>query len=237
MVLISVIIPTFNEEKTLPACLESLIRQKTTFPFEVIVIDYKSSDKTKEIARKMGVRLINENRQGRAVARQRGVNDAKGEILAFSEADCLLNPNWIEAIGNHFKRNPKVIGVTGIYSFYNSTFFLNLWACLNLHFTVYLYRLVFGNHSLRGTNFAVRKDVLSALSGFNQKTAPCDDVDLGLRMRKLGPIHFLPEMKIKTSDRRIRGRILKFLIEFFTTYFRVFILKRRGFDKSFAIIR
>ena len=237
MVLISVIIPTFNEEKTLPACLESLIRQKTTFPFEVIVIDYKSSDKTKEIARKIGVRLINENRPGRAIARQRGVNDAKGEILAFTEADCILNPYWIQSIADHFKNNPSVIGVTGIYSFYNSTRGMNLIAVIFLNFTVYFYRIVLGNHSLRGTNFAVRRLVFKKISGFNQNVAPCDDVDLGMRLRKYGPIHFLPAMKIMTSDRRIRGRLLNFLIEFFTTYIRVFILKKRGFDKSFAIIR
>lgn len=234
---ISVIIPTYNEEKNLPACLKSLKNQKTDFIYEVIVVDYNSKDQTREIVKKSRFRLLIEKQQGRAAARNSGAKASKGEILAFTEADCIINPNWIEVIGKHLKENPQVIGLSGIYSFYKSTPFYNLLADVILNFNEFFYYLIFRNHSFRGTNLVVRKKILNQAEGFKYGAAPADDFDLGFRVRKLGPIHFLPELKIMTSDRRIRGRISIFLQEWFTTYVKVFILKKRGFDKSFEIIR
>jgi len=236
-IIISVIIPTYNEEKNLPACLKSLKNQKTEFPFEVIVVDYNSTDQTRSIVKQNGYKLIIEKRPGRAAARNSGASAAKGEILAFTEADCILSPNWIEEIGKHLQENPTVIGLTGIYSFYESTPFYNLLAEVVLNSNEFFYYLIFRNHSFRGTNLVIRKQILNQAGGFKYGAAPADDFDLGLRIRKLGPIHFLPQLKIKTSDRRLRGRLLIFLKEFFSTYYRVFILKKRGFEKSFAVIR
>lgn len=234
---VSVIIPTLNEEKTLPGCLQSLKNQNTHYPFEVIVVDYKSKDKTKTIARKYMAKLINERIAGRAAARQHGAEKALGEILAFSEADCRLPSDWIQTMAGHFKKTPRVVGVTGIYSFNRPIMVRDQLTTLVLYFTVYIYRIFMGNHSFRGTNFAVRKSVFRKTSGFNPDYAPGDDVEFGMRIRKMGPIHFLPEMKIITSDRRIKGRLFKFLVEYIRTYLRLYILGKKGHDKSFAIIR
>ena len=236
-ILISVIVPTYNEEKTLSELLESLKNQKTNLSYEVIIVDYNSTDRTRDIVRKSGYKLVIEKKAGRAAARNTGALKAKGEILAFTEADCIVNPNWIEAIGNHLSENPDVIGLSGIYSFYNSSVFYNLLAKIILNFNVIVYRLALGNHSFRGTNFVLRKKFVNKVAGFRNEALPCDDFDMGLRVRKLGPIHHLPEMQIMTSDRRIRDRLFKFLKEFFITYFSVFVLKRRGSDKTFATVR
>lgn len=236
-IFISVIIPTYNEEKNLLACLNSLKNQKTEFPFEVIIVDFNSKDHTRRIVKKSGFKLLVEKRPGRAAARNSGAAAAKGEILAFTEADCIINPDWIEAIGRHLRDNPKVIGLSGIYTFYKSTPFYNLLADVVLNSNEFFYYLIFRNHSFRGTNLVVRKKILNQAGGFKYGAAPADDFDLGLRIRKWGPIHFLPQLKIKTSDRRLSGRLLTFLKEFFSSYFRVFIMKKRGFEKSFAIIR
>ena len=234
---VSVIIPTHNEEKLLPICLKSLKNQSTKFPFEIIVVDYISKDKTKEIAKQYKAKIIAEKKAGRAVARQHGAEIAKGDILAFTEADCRINSKWIDRMCKYMNKHSDVIGLTGTYTFYNSTPILNLLAKLILNFNEFFYSLFFRSNSFRGTNMIIRKEILKKVGGFNHNSAPCDDVDLGLRARKFGKIKFLPGLNIETSDRRIRGRFLKFIWEFISTYSRVFIFRKRGFDTSYEIIR
>jgi glycosyltransferase involved in cell wall biosynthesis len=94
MPLISVIIPAFNEEKFLGNCLFSLKNQDFN-DFEIIVVDNNSRDKTSKIAKKFGVKLVSEKNQGAALARNRGAKEAKGEILAFTDADTILPKNWL----------------------------------------------------------------------------------------------------------------------------------------------
>jgi len=87
--IISVIIPAANEEKTLPFCLASLKKQ-TFSNFEVIVIDNNSTDKTAAVAQKFGAKVVSEKKQGIIYARERGFQEAKGEIIARTDADTHL---------------------------------------------------------------------------------------------------------------------------------------------------
>jgi glycosyltransferase involved in cell wall biosynthesis len=157
--LISVIIPAFNEEKNISACFTSLTNQKTDMLYEVILIDNNSSDKTGEIGKKFDVRVVREERQGRAFARQRGAIEAKGEILAFTEADCIVPSNYIETLGFYFDTHPEIIGLSGEYRLWDSTLFLTYLTPLGLHFGDFLYQLFVGNHSFRGVNFAIRINI------------------------------------------------------------------------------
>jgi glycosyltransferase involved in cell wall biosynthesis len=77
---VSVIIPCFNEEAVLANCLEAL-RAQTSVPLEVIVVDNNSSDKTALIAKKFGVKVVQEKQQGLIPARNKGFSVAKGDIL------------------------------------------------------------------------------------------------------------------------------------------------------------
>lgn len=95
----SVIVPAFNAASTLPATLEALGAQVLTDPFEVIVVDDGSSDGTVEVARaaSLPVTLLEQPNLGPAAARNRGAAAASGRVLAFTDADCVPEPDWLAA--------------------------------------------------------------------------------------------------------------------------------------------
>ncbi|HEY77303.1 MAG TPA: glycosyltransferase [Thermoflexia bacterium] len=113
--LISVVIPVHNGEETLEACLAALERQTVDRSrYEVIVVDDGSTDRTPEIARRHSVHLIRQEQAGPAVARNRGAEAARGQILLFTDADCIPAPDWIARMVAPF-RDPEVVGAKGVY--------------------------------------------------------------------------------------------------------------------------
>lgn len=235
--LISVIVPAYNEQEQLPDCLLSLTHQNTSLPYEVIVVVYKSEDDTIKIAKSFGVRTVLEKVKGRSYARQRGAIEAKGKYLAFTEADCVVPKDWIQSIYNYYKNNPQIIGFAGSYTYKNSSLLVGKLVFIGLALTSFLYKLINGNYTFRGTNFTVKKEYLFKAGGFNHRVEPCDDVELGLRVGNLGSIKYYPKIKVLTSDRRIKNRFFTFCFEFIKTYSRIFIFKKRGHDLLYEDIR
>ncbi len=92
----SFIIPAFNSESSLEACLHSLMAQVTKYPFEIIVVDDGSTDRTREIVLKFAAKTLTLKRSGPAAARNAGIAAARGEYLAFIDADVVLSPDWME---------------------------------------------------------------------------------------------------------------------------------------------
>jgi lipopolysaccharide/colanic/teichoic acid biosynthesis glycosyltransferase/glycosyltransferase involved in cell wall biosynthesis len=111
---ISVIIPAYNAERTLRACLDALKAQTGVTDFEVIVVDDGSTDNTASIAKATGAQVIRQPHQGPAVARNRGVEAACGDIVAFTDADCEPAPDWIQQMSAPFA-DPDVSGAKGTY--------------------------------------------------------------------------------------------------------------------------
>lgn len=114
--MISVIVPAYNAEKTIRECLDSLLDQTYKYECEVIVVDDGSTDSTSEIVSCYSeVKLIRQSNAGPAAARNKGVEEAKGEIVLFTDSDCILTPNWIEEMVKPFKENREIVGVKGVY--------------------------------------------------------------------------------------------------------------------------
>jgi cellulose synthase/poly-beta-1,6-N-acetylglucosamine synthase-like glycosyltransferase len=112
---ISVIVPAYNAAPTVDACLEGLLRQSVPGNrYEVILVDDGSSDETREIVGRYDVRLIAQSHQGPAAARNRGVVEAKGEIVLFTDADCVATESWIAKMVKPFD-DDEVVGVKGAY--------------------------------------------------------------------------------------------------------------------------
>jgi glycosyltransferase involved in cell wall biosynthesis len=113
---ISVIVPAYNAEKTIDACLAALREQeKGTEPIEVIVVDDGSKDRTLEtVLHYPGVICIRENHGGPARARNAGVRLARGEIVLFTDADCEPAQDWVKEMAKPFEDN-EVAGVKGTY--------------------------------------------------------------------------------------------------------------------------
>src|SRR3989344_5796291 len=109
---ISIVIPAYNEEQLLSKCLKPLTNQDFHLPFEIIVVDNNSRDKSNAIAQSFGVKVIKETNQGVVWARQKGLLQAQGEIIAQADADCYYPSNWLSLIYKHFS-STEVTAVGG----------------------------------------------------------------------------------------------------------------------------
>ena len=93
---VSVIVPVLNEERVIRECLTSLI--KMDYPVErreILVVDNGSTDRTAEIVKSFPIQYLQEELRGAAAARNKGIEASKGEILAFTDADCVVTTGWL----------------------------------------------------------------------------------------------------------------------------------------------
>ncbi|MBI5376217.1 MAG: glycosyltransferase [Candidatus Schekmanbacteria bacterium] len=112
---ISIIIPAYNAEKTIGECLKALLDQ--TYgreSYEVIVVDDGSTDKTAGIAESLGAKVIRQKNAGPAAARNRGVDEAKGDIILFTDSDCVPAKDWIAQMTAPFE-DSETGAVKGAY--------------------------------------------------------------------------------------------------------------------------
>ncbi len=234
---ISVIIPTFNEAKIISRCLTALKNQRSRFSYEVLLVDHASTDKTRTIAKKYPVRIVTELRRGTAVARQTGVEHAKGEIMAFTETDCVPPPDWIERIGRHFTQYPNDVGLTGRYYFDDANPLVRTLSLFSLGVGNYLFWIFNRHYPFRGTNSAGRKIVILKAGGFRETAAPFDDADCSKRVAKYGHISYDRKLILQTSSRRVKGRFFSYAKEFIYAGIRVAILKQKGNIEWYKVIR
>ncbi len=207
--LISIVIPTLQEEKIITRTLTQfspVLREQ--FNLEIIVSDGGSTDKTITLAAKLADKVIIHNEkeiQNISIGRNRGAQDAKGEIIIFINADVVIEDTQkfflkiLEVI-----KDRMIVGATcnvNIYpeeqhcgdrvfhNFYNGYFWL-----LNL----------FGMGAGRGECHIVRKEIFERVKGYNPKFAAGEDYDLFLRMQKFGKIKFIRTLTVFESPRRFR---------------------------------
>ena len=127
----SVIIPTYNEEKDIRECLESLEKQ-TYKNFEVIVVDDGSTDKTLEVIqneikrKRLKISLFKQKHQGPGAARNLGSKNAKGEILVFVDADMTFDKEYLKNLIKPILENSEIIGTSHSYESVNNTD--NIWS-------------------------------------------------------------------------------------------------------------
>jgi glycosyltransferase involved in cell wall biosynthesis len=117
--LVSVIIPCFQAEGTLEACLRALAAQEGPPDHEVILVENGSTDATPELARGLQdlfagrLLLVEEGRPGSYAARNRGLEVARGDILLFTDADCVPSPGWMRALAEPLMTVPELLLVGG----------------------------------------------------------------------------------------------------------------------------
>lgn len=112
---LSVIVPAYNAGATIGPCVQSLLNQRPR-PDEVIVVDDCSSDDTARVAARLGATVILlERNSGPGVARNAGAAVARGDILAFTDADCVAPPGWLEQMVGVLDE-PGVVAATGGYA-------------------------------------------------------------------------------------------------------------------------
>jgi len=200
--MISVIIPTFNEEENIAQCLVSLRHQ--TVPrteYEIIVVDGGSKDRTREIAQKYADRIFIQTNPKVGGARNDGIMAAAGEIVATTDADCILPPAWIATIKKGFE-DAAVVQIYGpVYPIETglrnslSLFVANMFSRIGYYTRIFYYTL--------GCNTAFRKDAVIK-AGLYRCIDAGDDVEIALRMSRLGKVKFTAAMKVGFSMRRYR---------------------------------
>lgn len=233
----SIVIPAKNEERLLMQCLDSVTSQTTDKPYEIIVVDGNSTDRTKNIAGRFPVTLLTQKQPGKVHGIQTGLLHARGRIVCLTEADCIVPPGWLAAIDRLFASNPEAIAVTGFYTFHDATLAERLLIKLFWWLSIYPYTLVYGNHTLRASNSAIQKDILTKHGFLDTQFAELYDLDLALRLKNAGPIRFDRSMNIQTSSRRIKGRLRRFIPELFKSLYHVAVLRRPQAQELYEHIR
>ncbi len=198
--MISVIVPSFNEEERIDGCLYSLSHQ--TLPrdrYEIIVVDGGSKDKTREIAEKYADTVFIQTSPKVGGARNDGAVKAKGEILVTTDADTYLPPDWLERIEQGFT-DPNVVMIYGPVRPIERT--------LKNRFYLFLANTFAGIGYLTGTvlftlgcNSAFRRDAFMR-AGMYRVSDAGDDLEVAHRMKRLGKIKFDRRLWVGFSMRR-----------------------------------
>ena len=163
--LVSVIIPTYNDADALIHCLHALARQKTSTSFEVVVVSSGRSDSIPETLPNLDLRIVrHEHRLLAGSARNLGAEYSSGAILAFTDADCQPDVDWIDAIVSSFRSRDGMVGgsIGHVHPLLPIPVADNI-----LQFSDYLPGRPAGpSDHLAGCNMAVRRDVFAAVDGF-----------------------------------------------------------------------
>jgi glycosyltransferase involved in cell wall biosynthesis len=208
---LTIVIPSYNEQSYLPACLDSIADQ-TVMPSEVIVVDNNSTDETAKIAQQYSfVKLIKEKRQGVFFAANRGFKDAKSEVIGRIDADTLLPPQWVETVLNGLQKD-KAAAVTGPVNYYDMPLpHANYW--FDHIMRALTYRFAYKNSPfLYGSNLAIRRTVWKNLAaGLCRQQDIHEDIDLAIHVKEHGhEIIYSKAMLSGASGRRYNDGLKSF---------------------------
>jgi glycosyltransferase involved in cell wall biosynthesis len=183
--LLSVIIPVFNGEATIGACLLALYASKFR-DFEVIVVDDKSTDETALVVRAFHCRLIRcaEN-NGPAAARNLAASHSSGKYLFFLDADILVEPNSLGEIVDAFTKRPEIGALFG--SFHRDSVPANFFSRYKNLVHHHTHQISRENASTFCGGFgAIRSKVFLSAGGFDPQHRFLEDVELGMRLHQAG---------------------------------------------------
>ncbi|MEO5627295.1 MAG: glycosyltransferase family 2 protein [Candidatus Saccharimonadales bacterium] len=184
---VSIVIPVYNEEGYLEACLEAVARQ-TIKPLQVIVVNNNSTDKTVAIAKKYRfVELSQAKPQGVTYARDLGFDNVQADIIGRIDADTVLPPNWLQTVIDIFTNDARldaISGPTGFYDLPGRGF--SLWATKLIRTSLF-YAGRRDSRYLFGSNMAVRRNAWQAVAGqVCHQSGLHEDNDLAIHLDRQG---------------------------------------------------
>ena len=208
---VSIVIIAYNEEENIGKALDSLMRQSIR-PEEIIVVDNNSKDSTGEIAKGYkGVRIVLEKKQGMSYARNRGLDEAKSEILVKLDADTLLDLDFIENLKKIYGEKEGIVGVSP-YVYFNKKIFEII---LNWRLASYITSIFMGHKYCPGPSYSLTKEAWRQIreNVCNDDSKVHEDVEISLHLDNIGRIAYTNACRASTSSRRIVETPYKFFIE------------------------
>jgi glycosyltransferase involved in cell wall biosynthesis len=191
-VCVSVVIPTYNRKETLKQTLDALFSQSYhKDKYEIIVIDDGSTDGTKEMIDKLinksscKIKYIYQSNKGPAVARNKGIKSSEGEIILFTDDDCIPERDWISKHVRWYEKD--VVGVGGLLISKNETLLDKM--DYYRYKDQYIDRKLVYNPTLLGTaNCSYKREILEEAGGFDESFSfpGGEDGDLATRVLRIG---------------------------------------------------
>jgi len=198
--MLSVVVPAYNEEKYLPKSLAALKDTLRSMPHEIIVVDNESTDATRDVLANFGVRIVNESVHNIARVRNTGAEAADGEVIVFIDADTVVRPGVFEKIRESMS-NDKCVGGSVKVEYERARrawvrFFMLSW----------LFWARFTKMRQGALQFC-RRDVFQELGGYDDTIYVGEDIEFHWRLDKLarergGFTAFIETPMVLTSSRR-----------------------------------
>lgn len=240
---IAVVVCAHNEQAFIGACLRAVLSQSRPAD-EVVVVDNASVDRTAELAAGFaGVRVVAEPRKGLVIARDTGARATTADLLVYTDADCRPPVRWLERVERHFAARPALVGLSGPYRYYD-------WhlagRALIRAYDLTVAPITHGvvKHVLRrgavlyGGNFAVRRQALAAIGGFDTSIEfHGEDTNLGRRLASVGPVVLRGDCHVQTSARRFRAMGTWAVVRLYVRNFWSEILFHRPADVTHSDVR
>ncbi len=207
---LSIVIPAYNEERYLPACLDSILTQ-TVLADQIIVVDNNSTDKTAQVAKTYKVKVLSEPRQGVFFASVRGFKAASSDIIARIDADTILPPDWVKLVKNDLKSR-NLAATTGPVSYYDMPFPRS-----NYIFDHFMRSTTFNwapkSPFLYGSNMAIKREAWrQVVNGLCSARDIHEDVDLAIHLYRRGlKTIYNKKLLAKASGRRYNDSLPNFL--------------------------
>ncbi|MCZ2856697.1 MAG: glycosyltransferase [Candidatus Bathyarchaeota archaeon] len=202
---ISVIVPTFNEEKHLEFLLSSL-EDQTLMSFEALIVDGGSKDKTYDISRQHNAKIVVLPGFDEFASRNVGAKMAKGDFLLFTCADIIFPNGLLQKIEEKFEQKPELVALSGPGYPFDASFFGKI------EYIVYnIIRYLFAKlpkplkRFSTSTNFlVVRKDTFDRVGGFEVNEINADGL-MGKKLLQMGEVAFFLDTPVCISARRMKN--------------------------------
>lgn len=229
----SVVIPAYNAASAVSACLKALADQSISRErYEIVVVDDGSQDATRHKVARLGARLLNQPHKGPAAARNLGARESRGEIVLFTDADCVPASDWIETMLAPFA-DDQIAGAKGVYRTHQKEPVARF-VQLEYEDKYDLMRKERYIDFIDTYSAAYRKEVFDKNEGFDPAfpRASGEDVDLSYRLSRGGyKLVFAPEAVV--YHRHVDTLRGYFLRKFYIGFWRV-LMYRKSPEKMIA---
>jgi glycosyltransferase involved in cell wall biosynthesis len=209
--MLSIVIPTLNEEKYLPRLLSDIKKQKQ-LDYEIIVSDGCSKDKTVNIAKNFGCVVVSDKQRSPARQRNNGANIAKGDTILFLDADTELSGDFLVKSYSEFKE--RKLNLAGFYLIFNSRFFIYRFFEFFYHSACFLGQYFFP--ASVGVGIMVKNEDHKKIQGFDESIFIGEDYDYIKRLSRVGRYRMIRSTRLYFSVRRLEKEgVLKVLWKWF----------------------